>query len=79
MNKIDKSPVRSVSVETCRDCPNFGHKGAFGEIAYIPVCQKTWETLPHVVVAQKGHPVAIATGEIPTSCPLPTLAQIWAS
>lgn len=65
--------MRCIPVATCRDCPSFDHKGGFGHIAYVPVCRKTGETLPHTVSAPKGRAYASATGEIPASCPLPTM------
>lgn len=64
---------RKIVIKTCEGCPHKDHKGAFGEIAYVPVCNQTLRELPHRVEPSKwlkGRMAAIYTGEIPNWCPL---------
>lgn len=66
--------TRVIRITTCRACPSFDHLGAFGLVAYIPVCRKTRRELPHTVDANtRGRAQANYTDVIPSWCPLETL------
>lgn len=51
-------------------CPHKDHRGAFGQIAYIPCCRKVSRNLPYRETAQRGSVHAVGTGVIPDWCPL---------
>lgn len=64
--------MRSLAIKTCEDCPEYDHNGAFGKIAYIPVCcAMRRKKLPYALSEPLGGaPRAIYTGKIPDWCPL---------
>ena len=69
---------RMIRVQTCRSCPHWDHKGAFGEIAYIPRCQKmSGRELPYTVERGFGnHLQAVASPDIPDWCPLELAPEV---
>lgn len=67
--------MRYWPVNSCKECPRCDHKGAFAEIAYMPICLATGEILPYEVSAVRGRVYASATGVIPASCPLPVAPE----
>jgi hypothetical protein len=68
-----------IRIKTCKECPYLGHKGAFGEIAYVPVCRKSGKELPHTLGAGHKHvPLALGTNAIPEWCPLDALPVVRA-
>ena len=62
---------RKIVIKSCDDCPHHDHKGAFGVIAYIPICQKKGKELPYTLKENNGRAYAESTGKIPGWCPLP--------
>lgn len=62
---------RKIVFLTCEDCPHFDHKGAFGKIAYVPVCRKKKKELPYAKAVEGERVMASATYVIPDWCPLP--------
>jgi hypothetical protein len=63
---------RAIIVENCSKCPHRDHKGAFGKVAYIPVCRLKNRELPYVSeVTIRGTVVANQIGNCPDWCPLP--------
>jgi len=63
--------IRMIRVNDCGDCPHLDHKGAFGRVAYIPVCRNANKDLPYTVDASTaGFCTASQTGGIPDWCPL---------
>lgn len=68
---------RVIPVDTCRTCPSRDHKGGFGPVAYVPVCDRAnRRELPHEIRASTGPAgvpriVADPTYKIPQWCPLP--------
>lgn len=67
---------RVILIECCTACPHCGHKGAFGEIRYIPHCHKKGgKTIPYDVSAStvNGRPWISASPKtgVPSWCPLP--------
>lgn len=63
---------RCLVVQNCMQCPNHDHKGAFGAVAYVPVCRKVGLELPYdpVTVGPRGSVTASPKGTIPDWCPL---------
>ena len=61
-----------IPINSCSECPSRDHRGAFGRIAYIPICRATGKELPYDVVTNpiSGISSASATYEIPEWCPL---------
>ena len=69
---------RFIKIEKCSDCPKCNHKGAFGAVAYIPICRAVCSELPYTTHAverngQRLH--AIQTPGIPDWCPLSILPE----
>jgi hypothetical protein len=63
---------RYLPIENCSVCPFKDHKGAYGRIAYVPVCSKTGGELSYTLsVSDKGRVSASYAGGIPGWCPLP--------
>lgn len=65
--------ARKIVICDCSECPHHDHKGAFGIVAYIPVCRETNLThneLPYVKDVSSGGITAIGTDVIPNWCPL---------
>ncbi len=60
---------KMIEIKTCMDCPHNDHKGAFGKIAYIPVCKKTGKSQDYTV-SGSGKQIAVQSTEIPKWCPL---------
>lgn len=70
-----KSPSRKIVIRSCDECYSKDHKGAFGQVRYIPTCRKTGKDLPYTTSSsiQRNNAVfinAIYTGAIPDWCPL---------
>ena len=63
---------RKIVIKDCDDCPHIEHRGAFGQVSYVPRCGKSGDTLPHTVSAPRGNPTATIKPGIPDSCPLET-------
>lgn len=63
---------RKIVLATCRDCPHQGHKGGFGNPAYIPCCTLTKRELPYASYANApGNGTTASQLEgIPDWCPL---------
>lgn len=66
--------MRYIEIKSCEVCPNLDHRGGFMVVGYVPYCKLNGEDLPYKTEV-RGHKVtiAIATYEIPDSCPLPKL------
>lgn len=63
--------AKCIPINSCKDCPSKDHKGAFGLIAYVPVCQKMHgKELPYAKYVPGNKATARSTGEIPEWCPL---------
>ncbi|AUR99077.1 hypothetical protein NVP1261O_73 [Vibrio phage 1.261.O._10N.286.51.A7] len=62
---------KALEINSCHACPFKSHKGAFGQVSYVPYCTKSDKTLPYDVNEYKGILIASPKGVIPTSCPLP--------
>lgn len=62
--------TRIIRIESCKTCPNLGHKGGFAPVSYVPVCKGANKELPHTVSRAHGHTFASATDVIPEWCPL---------
>ena len=68
--------MRCIPIPSCGQCQFRDHKGAFGAVAYVPVCRRTNKELPHSLGnTPGGRPVALATEVIPDWCPLPELPE----
>lgn len=66
--------TRIIKIENCTQCPSFDHRGAFGDIAYIPVCRSVNLNLTYSVSSSNnGRKIATPTGAIPEWCPLEKL------
>lgn len=63
--------IKIIRIETCKECTNRDHKGAFGRISYIPICRKAGMELPYTEHKGKASP----TYEIPDWCPLENLEE----
>jgi hypothetical protein len=62
---------RVIRIDSCDQCPSRDHKGAFGNVMYVPVCLATDRELPHDVVVNKfKRLVAHASNVTPEWCPL---------
>jgi len=62
---------RIIRIATCGECHFVDHKGAFGQVAYAPVCRKANRELPHQVECdQRGRAYAVRKPGIPNWCPL---------
>lgn len=67
--------TKCLPIISCDRCPSFDHQGAFGRIAYIPVCRRLDQTLGYA--AHPGHGARLHAnydGVIPPECPLPDYA-----
>ena len=63
--------AKKLVIENCVECPHRGHRGAFGRVAYIPVCRPVDRELGYTVrVRQDGTPAASYDGVVPDFCPL---------
>lgn len=63
--------AKIIKINVCAECPNYDHKGAFGQVAYIPVCRLAKAELPWIPHTSIGGRVqAVSTGLIPEWCPL---------
>ena len=62
--------ARMIPINTCFDCPHRDHQGAFGKVAYVPVCGKKNRKLPYNVTTGPIGQQANPTGNIPAWCPL---------
>jgi len=56
---------RKIVVESCVECPNRGHKGAFGGVRYKPICRENNRNLPY----KTKEDFAIVKDGIPSWCP----------
>lgn len=68
--------TRIIRIESCEDCTNRDHKGAFAEVYCVPVCHavRPSRELPHTVERGFGtRLVAAPTYVIPEWCPLEKL------
>lgn len=67
--------ARYIEVNSCAGCPHRDHRGAFGAVAYVPVCRKANKTLPHTEHASERQRIVAYRDdrEIPDWCPLPQL------
>lgn len=63
-------------ISNCRDCEYSDHKGAFGKIAYLPVCRLTGNDLPYVKTLNGDRVHALMVDDIPDWCKLPKLDNI---
>ena len=77
----DSAMNKKITITSCDDCPHVDHKGAFGKVAYIPICRLaeherggntySWKELPWVPYERlPGIIEAADTGKIPEWCPL---------
>ena len=62
---------RVIKIESCKGCPHNDHMGAFGRVAYVPICRlanksQSWEP----VADRNGRVSAHQTVDIPEWCPL---------
>ena len=68
------SKVKKITVTQCTGCPNRDHKGAFGQVSYVPVCRKLGKVIPYTVTEQKTGLstllIASQKVDIPSWCPL---------
>lgn len=63
--------MKMIPVNSCTKCPNLDHKGAFGFVAYVPVCRFANRTLPHwSKMNESGRAYAELIDQIPDWCPL---------
>lgn len=63
--------TRYIKIESCEECPYLGHLGAFGDVAYKPLCQKSNKTIPYSVTGDNCTRVrAVIKKEIPSWCSL---------
>lgn len=61
---------RIITITNCSECPHEDHRGAFGKIAYVPLCMKKHKTLPYTITEQRGRAYASVKEGIPSWCPL---------
>lgn len=62
----------SIPVPVCSECPHRDHRGAFGDVAYVPFCRKANKELPYELgTGHRGRIIALSTNVIPDWCPLP--------
>lgn len=62
--------TKIIKIERCGTCPHNGHKGGFGNPAYIPVCRKVDREQPWTPAMNGRMFVARQTVDIPDWCPL---------
>jgi hypothetical protein len=62
--------MKAILIESCGVCPNRDHNGAFGKVAYVPICRLSNKQLPYDVEVQRGREYAVAKKEIPAWCKL---------
>jgi len=66
--------VKKIVIKTCKECPHIDHNGAFGQVAYIPMCRWENKKLPYTVnVEHRGKAirnVASPSHVIPDWCSL---------
>lgn len=72
--KVPASSGRIIRIQSCKDCPNWDHKGGFGNPAYIPRCNKVRPSrdLPYTTGVSGRMVIARQTHGIPDWCPLET-------
>ena len=65
--------MKCIPISGCRECPHSDHKGAFGAIAYVPICRMAERELPHTVGfdTRMGRGLASLSEGFPNWCPLP--------
>lgn len=64
--------MRAILVEGCRNCHFRDHKGAFGEVACVPICRHANKEIPYTVIVERGRKHAsISVPDYPDWCPLP--------
>lgn len=72
--------TRIIKIESCATCPDFDHRGGFGNPAYIPVCRAKNRNLPHTIHqmagSKSGKTSASFTGKTPNWCPLEVLEKM---
>lgn len=61
---------RKITISSCNECHHKDHKGAFGQIGYVPVCRASQKELPYTKSVSGNRIVATCTGIIPDWCPL---------
>lgn len=62
--------TKIIRITTCQDCPNNDHRGAFGQVAYVPYCRLENKEQPWEPVKSGTMVVAQKTVDIPDWCPL---------
>lgn len=64
--------TKIITIQTCANCPHKDHRGAYGQVAYIPVCRQTNKNLGYTKeVSSRGNGIhAQYDGKIPSFCPL---------
>lgn len=68
--------ARGIVIADCGECPNRSHRGAYGRVAYLPVCIGAKEggmhrELPHTQQPGDGRVYAKLEPGVPEWCPLP--------
>ena len=70
-NDVKQADIaRIIRVTSCEDCRFKDHMGAFGVVAYIPLCTQTGKTLPYTKVVSNNRIIARIVEGIPDYCPL---------
>ncbi|KKL61153.1 hypothetical protein LCGC14_2198170 [marine sediment metagenome] len=60
-----------ITIKTCSACPHIDHGGAWGQVAYVPCCEKSSRReMPYTTHASGNRVVARCTDVIPDWCPL---------
>lgn len=67
--------MKYIAIEHCGRCPHKDHKGAFAQVAYIPVCKLADKELPYTTQMINKRIVASVTPDITDWCPLPDLKE----
>lgn len=63
--------TRIIKINSCEDCPELGHKGAFGKVSYIPKCELKNKELPYEVTITPFLSASLIEELTPPSwCPL---------
>jgi hypothetical protein len=69
--------TRIIRINDCSECPSKDHNGAYGRIAYIPICRAVGRELPYTVEKDKHMGIyAHRLPEIPEWCPLEPLDKL---
>lgn len=63
--------ARAIVINDCGTCPHRDHRGAFGDVSYVPCCRKANRNLPYTVHESRMGATASQTDGIPAWCPLP--------